>query len=141
MNMNLVEAVNVALGTNGTNLQGALNEAAGVDASNITEAISNIEGGGGGGVVVPEVTLTFTSETGGTYTSTVPFQEMVDLISNTPWGDDEVGKIYPFLLKRVLGATVSLGDFFTALCFEDTISIYTATSTVTLNEDGTYTEN
>ena len=47
--MNLVEAVNMALGTNGTNLQGALNEAAGVDASNVTEAIANISGGGGGG--------------------------------------------------------------------------------------------
>lgn len=47
--MNLVEAVNKALGTNGKNLQGALNEAAGVDASNVTEAISKYEGGGGGG--------------------------------------------------------------------------------------------
>ena len=59
MNMNLVEAVNVALGTNGTNLQGALNEAAGVDASNVTEAISKIEGGGGGGLdSLPVFTIT-----------------------------------------------------------------------------------
>lgn len=57
--MNLVEAINSALGTNGTNLQGALNEAAGVDASNVTEAISKYEGGGGGGsgAVIPEVTV------------------------------------------------------------------------------------
>ena len=54
--MNLVEAVNKALGTNGTNLQGALNEAAGVDASNVTEAISKIEGSGGG-VSLAEVTF------------------------------------------------------------------------------------
>lgn len=98
-------------------------------------------GGGGSGVVIPEVTLTGETSAGGTYTSTVPYQEMVDLISDSPWGDDEVGKAYPFLLKRVLGATVSPGAFFTAVYFEGTISIYTATSTVTLNEDGTYTEN
>ena len=57
--MNLVEAVNKALGTNGTNLQGALNEAAGVDASNVTEAISKYEGGGGGGLdSFPAFTIT-----------------------------------------------------------------------------------
>lgn len=33
-------------------------------------------GGGGSGAVIPEVTLTITSATEGTYTSTVPFDEM-----------------------------------------------------------------
>ena len=55
--MNLVEAVNKALGTNGSNLQGALNQAANEDATNITEAISLIEGGGGGGYNPPRITI------------------------------------------------------------------------------------
>ena len=67
--MNLVEAVNKALGTDGTNLQGALNEAAGVDASNVTEAISKYEGGGGGGggyFNTAEVTVTVNEGANGT---------------------------------------------------------------------------
>lgn len=36
-------------------------------------------GGGGSGVVIPEVTVTMTSIMGGTYTSTVPFDQICDM--------------------------------------------------------------
>lgn len=107
--MNLVEAVNKALGTNGTNLQDALNEAAGVDASNVTEAISKIEGGGGG-MVIPELTVVVEQEANGTYTSTVPFAEMLQLIRNSSYQTDG-RNIYPAYLDLTIGGESAGADF------------------------------
>ncbi|MBQ1296866.1 MAG: hypothetical protein IIY21_22670 [Clostridiales bacterium] len=89
--------------------------------------------GGGGGAVIPEVTLTGTKE--GTYTSTVSYQEMMNLILNSPWEDQE-GKVYPFLEKRDLGIGVA-SNFRTTICYENKIYM----EDVVLNEDGTYTSD
>lgn len=80
--MNLVEAVNKMLGTDANNLQGALNEAAGIDASNVTEAISKIEGGGGGGFNPPRVIVG--DATWSDFTCDTSYDDFVALISE--WG-------------------------------------------------------
>lgn len=88
-------------------------------------------GGGGSGAVIPEVTLTGKKE--GTYTSTLSYQEMMNLILNSPW-EDKDGKIYPFLEKLNIGL-LGPAHFSTTVCYENKIYM----DDVVLNEDGTYT--
>lgn len=55
-------------------------------------------GGGGGGMVIPEITAVMNSDIpplqNGTYTSTVSYDEMVQLIRNSSYQGDE-GNMYP----------------------------------------------
>ena len=95
------------------------------------------EESGGGGTVVPVITFTPTTEDApsGTYTSTVPYQEMVNLIMNSPWGGDN--HFYPIGMCHP-----SYPDFIrfnTANNYGDAILVSAGFQNYTFNEDGTYT--
>lgn len=89
--------------------------------------------GGGGGVVIPEITITATSGTSGTYTSTVPYQEMVDLLLDSPWSTSD-DKIYPCFVA-FSGAV----GFYTIGYHGNKIDTYVMGAEIVFNEDGTCT--
>lgn len=92
-----------------------------------------IDAESGGGTVIPEITITATSGTSGTYTSTVPYQEMVDLLLDSPWSTSD-DKIYPCFVA--FSGTVG---FYTIGYHGNKIDTYVMGAEIVFNEDGTCT--
>ena len=79
----------------------------------LTDGAWVAESSGGGGTAIPEITLTPTGDTDGTYTSTISFTEMMGLITTSPWSDAG-HKVYPLWTAISNGQGDPLVDFKTA---------------------------
>lgn len=92
---------------------------------------ADAEGGGGGSMTIPNVTLDFDNHT---YTSNVEFGDWVSLILNSSFVDGEEQKIYPFFdeLGHSFGSSATDND-----AQGDYIEL---DGSFALREDGTFEE-
>lgn len=92
------------------------------------------DAGGGGGMVIPELAVVVDDSMYGTYTSTVPFAEMLQLIRNSNYQTDG-RNIYPAYLDLTISGE-SIGADFSGMKIDDELIL---TQNFALHADGTVT--